>query len=357
VEEEEEEDGLESRECGGAGLPQPSHIVGDLLDLILPPSISKEAFFAEFWEQKALFVCNEDAGPQTRFSARVLSEYLLGLDVEALVEASPSEEVHVWVASRMGGPSASFKTSDLNVAMGCYKTGAASLYFRAPQPLIDTLISGMGFSLGAQFGCWGADNSLRGEIETFVSRPGNVTDWHLDFQENFTFQLQGSKKWLLRRSHLRAPVRGFTPHFEISADVKDQQWCSARMDSSTKDWSFDKCLEEDEVVEVVLRPGDVLYHPSGLLHRVETVSEEDSISINLSMDLLRFSDYLGDSVRALLMKETETRQHIAGNYDLQAKLETLKKSGKWPDSRHALSQRLVEGPPQCGAQCCRRSRF
>ena len=25
-----------------------------------------------------------------------------------------------------------------------------------------------------------------GEIETFVSRDGNYTDWHMDFQENFT---------------------------------------------------------------------------------------------------------------------------------------------------------------------------
>jgi len=36
-----------------------------------------------------------------------------------------------------------------------------------------------------------------GEIETFVSRKGNYTDWHMDFQENFTIQVKGSKKWRL----------------------------------------------------------------------------------------------------------------------------------------------------------------
>ena len=34
-----------------------------------------------------------------------------------------------------------------------------------------------------------------GEIETFISRKGNYTDWHMDFQENFTIQIKGSKKW------------------------------------------------------------------------------------------------------------------------------------------------------------------
>ena len=33
--------------------------------------------------------------------------------------------------------------------------------------------------------------SLRGEIEVFASHKGHVTDWHFDFMENFTFQLQG----------------------------------------------------------------------------------------------------------------------------------------------------------------------
>ena len=36
-----------------------------------------------------------------------------------------------------------------------------------------------------------------GEIEIFVSRANNYTDFHTDFQENFTLQLKGEKKWRL----------------------------------------------------------------------------------------------------------------------------------------------------------------
>jgi hypothetical protein len=37
------------------------------------------------------------------------------------------------------------------------------------------------------------DGMTRGEIEVFVTRKGNITGWHSDFQENFTFHLKGKK--------------------------------------------------------------------------------------------------------------------------------------------------------------------
>lgn len=47
------------------------------------------------------------------------------------------------------------------------------------------------------------DNMMQiGEIETFVARKGNFTDWHTDFQENFTVQLKGKKTWKLKVSGL-----------------------------------------------------------------------------------------------------------------------------------------------------------
>jgi ribosomal protein L16 Arg81 hydroxylase len=55
------------------------------------------------------------------------------------------------------------------------------------------------------------------EIEIFVSKKGNYTDFHMDFQENFTFQLKGSKKWRLKTEHgMQAPVLGFSPHYSQS---------------------------------------------------------------------------------------------------------------------------------------------
>jgi hypothetical protein len=36
------------------------------------------------------------------------------------------------------------------------------------------------------FGAYFNDFKTMGEIEIFCSRMGNLTDWHTDFQENFT---------------------------------------------------------------------------------------------------------------------------------------------------------------------------
>ncbi len=50
----------------------------------------------------------------------------------------------------------------------------------------------MGMNFGAYFA---SDGKTMGEIETFFSKKGNLTDYHIDFQENFTLQIKGSKIW------------------------------------------------------------------------------------------------------------------------------------------------------------------
>ena len=65
--------------------------------------------------------------------------------------------------------------------------------------------------LGLSFGALYATGEPRGEVETFVSRQGHVTDWHFDFMENFTLQLSGTKVWRLKGSAVGVPSRGCTP--------------------------------------------------------------------------------------------------------------------------------------------------
>jgi hypothetical protein len=38
-------------------------------------------------------------------------------------------------------------------------------------------------------GEYAGDGNIKGEIETFLSRAGHVTDFHSDYMENFTLQL------------------------------------------------------------------------------------------------------------------------------------------------------------------------
>ena len=121
--------------------PQPARVVArsgvdaDLLSMLIYP-VKPARFFEEFWEQRALVI---RTGVKERLDNTVIEDYLLGLDVQQLVEASPSEEIHVWLRSRNNAPSESFK-AEPSVALQCYRTGSASLYFRAPQPLSECLL-------------------------------------------------------------------------------------------------------------------------------------------------------------------------------------------------------------------------
>lgn len=52
-----------------------------------------------------------------------------------------------------------------------------------------------------------------------MSKPGHVTEWHQDFQENFTIQLKGAKRWYLLPAEVKEPVRGIAPHFGINEET------------------------------------------------------------------------------------------------------------------------------------------
>lgn len=180
--------GLELDDDGEDEHEQPARVItrsgpeGSLLEMLVFP-VKPQRFLDEFWEQRALHI---RSGGRERLDNTVVEDFLLGYDVEQLLNASPSEEIHVWLKSKGDGPAESFK-AEPSVALQCYRTGryvcfcediqlflvkenccSASLYFRAPQPIIDAFVSALGMALESNFGCWDADGSLRGEIETFV---------------------------------------------------------------------------------------------------------------------------------------------------------------------------------------------
>lgn len=175
---------------------QPPALQADFLTLFAWP-LKRQSFMDEYWQLKALLI---KGGGAQRLDQSLVSEYLCDLDVDQLLEQSPSESIHVWLggtATNKTGKVESIKVSEAEVALSCHRAGG-SLYFRAPQPLADALISAAFMSLGASFSGWQPDGSMRGEVETFVSCAGHTTDWHWDFMENFTFQLKGTKRWLLK---------------------------------------------------------------------------------------------------------------------------------------------------------------
>ena len=305
------------------------------------------AFTQRFFRRKA--VAFVGAGPD-RVQQLIDEDFCAG-DVRELANATASEKVHAWfrpyVPSHQSNGSASahdgagasssktrrktsssvsaaisdredrptfaaidsLKLDDAASAMTAHAAGA-SLYFQSSKEAASAYVPAMSECLGQAFSAYydSAQAEHRGEIEVFVSRGGHVTYWHYDFQENFTLQLRGRKRWRLKAGAVASVLRGATPHFRTAEDVIEQQVKAARLagDSSFSFWPGAEFFADADVIE--LAPGDALYFPAGGWHQVEAV--DDSLSINISLSSLTWAELGGAAVRHLLTKDDGWRQMI-----------------------------------------------
>ncbi|KAF4657150.1 hypothetical protein FOL47_008573 [Perkinsus chesapeaki] len=208
----------------------------------------------------------------------ICGEYLGGLDIEEMLEASSSDTIHVWLTPNgpfHNEPATSIELHDPSAAIAALKTGAAQLYFPAPQPLADLMCRSIADGLGIPKPCQEySDHTIRSEIETFICRKGHNTDWHTDFQTNFTIQLSGRKRWTLKKAELSSsssityPIRGRSPHFSTSSNHEQQLKAGRMQDPYTEYRPPDEYFTKDGTAEeVILSPGDVLFHPAGVWHK------------------------------------------------------------------------------------------
>ena len=119
-------------------------------------------------------------------------------------------------------------------------------------------------NFGAYFA---SDGKTMGEIETFFSKKGNLTDYHIDFQENFTLQIKGTKIWRFKRSGLQYPVLGYTPHYFQTGNLEEQGKVHLGYNNIDIHSEYKKLTnKQDDIVEVKVEEGDILYHPAGIWH-------------------------------------------------------------------------------------------
>eukprot|EP00978_Attheya_sp_CCMP212_P047791 scaffold430725_cov63-Attheya_sp.AAC.1 len=241
---------------------------------------------------------------------------MFGLDAKSIFSETSSDSVFVWLTDNTstdkttGSTSSSQSTQkskeptgndtshsiplirsveipDPDTAFALHTTAGHATYCRAPPELEQRLVSTMLRETG--LGCGQYDPSGtsaismgRGEVEVFIGTAGHTTGWHTDFQENFTIQLSGSKKWTLRQGTVQYPLRGCTPHY-ASPETVESQLKAARLSNPT--FQFDQHhLDTNgfgDEEEVLLETGDTLYFPAGMWHKVETV--EPGVSINISL--------------------------------------------------------------------------
>ena len=173
--------------------------------------------------------------PEGRFD-KVIDEQMCGLYIADLVEATTeTETVHIWKPPQAKNVKKaedkatikSTETDDVEKAVRAYKRGG-SLYFTSSADFRAIYGKALSYQMGFDFAGYfpgTSDGASAGdtiaEIEIFISRKGNYTDFHTDFQENFTFQLKGSKKWRLKTEKgMQAPVLGFSPHYAQANNIE-----------------------------------------------------------------------------------------------------------------------------------------
>jgi ribosomal protein L16 Arg81 hydroxylase len=142
-----------------------------------------------------------------------VQELLYDLDVLTLLQNTASDSIHVWLKQLDKEVMESITLDDAEQAFKLYKAGH-SVYCRAPKEFEQLIITNLSNEL--HYGIKNIhtnDRFRRGEIEMFFSRKGHITKFHSDFQENFTIQLKGKKKWIFHKSSMVSPLRGCTLHF------------------------------------------------------------------------------------------------------------------------------------------------
>lgn len=204
----------------------------------------------------------------------------------------------------------------------CYDAGH-SLYFRANEALESQFVPGYAEGIGCRgFTKWFRDGQRRGEVETFATAVGHTTGWHWDFQENFTIQLRGRKKWYLYRGDtVDTPHRAMASHYTLDDGNKrllHYQTMLHRLDNPAfSGWV--PSAADAEAESIVLQPGDVLYHPPGLWHKTETLEAAsggpdemncNSLSINVSLFPITVADVLQSGIQQLLVSRKIFRQRL-----------------------------------------------
>ena len=255
------------------------------------------------WQKRPLVV----RGSPSRVE-HIIEEFMHNLDIQSLLANTCSDAVHIWLKGRDASTLDSISVPQPDQAHKLHKAGH-SLYCRAPPELEQAIVPRLLAELGLGVGGSESDKFRRGEIETFFSRAGHTTEFHTDFQENFTVQLSGVKRWTFKSSSAAAPLRGCTPHFGTSSgsQVVETQLKALRLGDAG--FSALQVSEDGGSCSVDLTPGDVLYHPAGVWHRVECL--EDSVAINVSLVGASLAEVVCSALQQLLWEDRALRAPAA----------------------------------------------
>jgi len=277
--------------------------VDNYMSQLLPKGMSTADFITQFWDKGCALLVK---GRKNNFFENVITE-LHDLNLGLLLSETPSPTTYIWLPKE-NGIIQQIGVESPDVAEKMYILGS-SLYFRGPQELTDhmikTFFKDFEIGIGSTFPDTG---DVRGELEVFFTRKWHVTEWHTDKQDNITFQLRGTKTWELRNGPLY-PAADATPfNRNFSADDLGVQ---LKLHKAEQHDGFK--IDDDRVADeiVTLEPGDFMYFPKGMWHRVSCETDH-AVSLNISMSPLSFQEFLSTTVRGLCSVQPSTRSCLTG---------------------------------------------
>jgi len=139
--------------------------------------------------------------PKGRFD-QVKKEQMFDLKLGPLIESviDNDDDILIWQPPKAGAKKGlgekailSHSSDDVDDCLKAVKKGC-SLYFSSSPDFRNSYGKALSYQMGYDFagyfpgsGTGDSPGDSYTEIEVFVSKKGNYTDWHLDFQENITF--------------------------------------------------------------------------------------------------------------------------------------------------------------------------
>jgi cupin superfamily protein len=131
-------------------------------------------------------------------------------------------------------------------------------------------------------------------------------DDHYDVHDVFVLQVEGEKRWRIRRPVHPAPLR-------------DQPWTDRRED-------VERASREEPLLDVVLRPGDSLYLPRGYLHAAAALG---GVSTHLTLGVHTWTRYsLAEELVAAALARVAEDEAVRASLPLGAVIED---AGTWAD--------------------------
>lgn len=138
-----------------------------------------------------------------------------------------------------------------------------------------------------------------GRCICYATPDGKGTAAHFDQNINFVLQLHGTKVWKLAPNrHVAHPTVRHTIGLET-----DPELAAYALPMPEK-------MPSDEMIEVVLKPGSLLFVPRGFWHSTEAQGE--ALALNFTFNQPNWADLLTVALRSRLMLSPEWRELADG---------------------------------------------